>query len=86
MSCVPYPLASRRMLICVVLTKCNHLLSEKMKRRTEPEFSSPQKKQKKKAEDLGLTLSSTSDDEAQLSNHTTQGTVGGCKCCCGESN
>lgn len=43
-----------------------------MKRRTEPEFSSPQKKQKKKVEDLGLTLSSTSDDEAQLSNHTTQ--------------
>uniref|UniRef100_A0A8C3PX59 Cap-specific mRNA (nucleoside-2'-O-)-methyltransferase 1 n=1 Tax=Chrysolophus pictus TaxID=9089 RepID=A0A8C3PX59_CHRPC len=42
-----------------------------MKRRTEPEFSSPQKKQKK-VEDLGLTLSSTSDDEAQLSNHTTQ--------------
>ncbi|NWR70974.1 CMTR1 methyltransferase, partial [Centropus unirufus] len=43
-----------------------------MKRRTEPEFSSPQKKQKKRMEDLGLTLSSTSDDETQFSNHTTQ--------------
>ncbi|KAI1240656.1 hypothetical protein IHE44_0009092 [Lamprotornis superbus] len=43
-----------------------------MKRRTEPEFSSPQKKQKKRVEDLGLTLSSTSDDENQFSNHTTQ--------------
>jgi len=47
-----------------------------MKRRTEPEFSSPQKKQKKRVEDLGLTLSSTSDDETQFSNHTTQGKVG----------
>lgn len=47
-----------------------------MKRRTEPEFSSPQNKQKKRMEDLGLTLSSTSDDENQFSNHTTQGKVG----------
>ncbi|XP_013799295.1 cap-specific mRNA (nucleoside-2'-O-)-methyltransferase 1 [Apteryx mantelli] len=43
-----------------------------MKRRAEPEFSSPQKKQKKRIEDLGLTLSSTSDDETQFSNHMTQ--------------
>nr|XP_020640703.1 cap-specific mRNA (nucleoside-2'-O-)-methyltransferase 1 isoform X5 [Pogona vitticeps] len=43
-----------------------------MKRRTEPEYSSPQKKQKKRIEELGLTLSSTSDDETQLSNHATQ--------------
>ncbi|KAJ7404288.1 Cap-specific mRNA (nucleoside-2'-O-)-methyltransferase 1 [Willisornis vidua] len=43
-----------------------------MKRRTEPEFNSPQNKQKKRMEDLGLTLSSTSDDENQFSNHTTQ--------------
>ncbi|XP_059697369.1 cap-specific mRNA (nucleoside-2'-O-)-methyltransferase 1 [Haemorhous mexicanus] len=43
-----------------------------MKRSTEPVFSSPQNKQKKRIEDLGLTLSSTSDDENQFSNHTTQ--------------
>lgn len=46
-----------------------------MKRRAEPEFSSPQKKQRKRIEDLGLTLSSTSDDDAQFSNHATQGKV-----------
>lgn len=51
-----------------------------MKRRTEPEFSSPQKKQKKRVEDLGLTLSSTSDDENQFSNHTTQGRFGDLEC------
>ncbi|XP_019405180.1 PREDICTED: cap-specific mRNA (nucleoside-2'-O-)-methyltransferase 1 isoform X3 [Crocodylus porosus] len=44
----------------------------KMKRRAEPEFSSPQKKQRKRIEDLGLTLSSTSDDDTQFSNHATQ--------------
>uniref|UniRef100_A0A7M4EUI6 Cap-specific mRNA (nucleoside-2'-O-)-methyltransferase 1 n=1 Tax=Crocodylus porosus TaxID=8502 RepID=A0A7M4EUI6_CROPO len=43
-----------------------------MKRRAEPEFSSPQKKQRKRIEDLGLTLSSTSDDDTQFSNHATQ--------------
>uniref|UniRef100_A0A8D2J2X9 Cap-specific mRNA (nucleoside-2'-O-)-methyltransferase 1 n=1 Tax=Varanus komodoensis TaxID=61221 RepID=A0A8D2J2X9_VARKO len=43
-----------------------------MKRRAEPEYSSPQKRQKKRIEELGLTLSSTSDDETQLSNHATQ--------------
>lgn len=51
-----------------------------MKRRTEPEFSSPQNKPKKRMEDLGLTLSSTSDDENQFSNHTTQGKVGDLVC------
>uniref|UniRef100_A0A670Y6L6 Cap-specific mRNA (nucleoside-2'-O-)-methyltransferase 1 n=1 Tax=Pseudonaja textilis TaxID=8673 RepID=A0A670Y6L6_PSETE len=44
-----------------------------MKRRTDPEYGSPQKRQKKRIEELGLTLSSTSDDETQLnSNHATQ--------------
>ncbi|KAJ7340947.1 hypothetical protein JRQ81_004234 [Phrynocephalus forsythii] len=43
-----------------------------MKRRAEPEYSSSQKKQKKRIEELGLTLSSTSDDETQLSNHAVQ--------------
>ncbi|XP_054833969.1 cap-specific mRNA (nucleoside-2'-O-)-methyltransferase 1 [Eublepharis macularius] len=43
-----------------------------MKRRAEPEYGSPQKRQKKRIEELGLTLSSTSDDETQLSNHATQ--------------
>ncbi|XP_066474731.1 cap-specific mRNA (nucleoside-2'-O-)-methyltransferase 1 [Tiliqua scincoides] len=43
-----------------------------MKRRAEPEYISPQKRQKKRIEELGLTLSSTSDDETQLSNHATQ--------------
>ncbi|XP_063161020.1 cap-specific mRNA (nucleoside-2'-O-)-methyltransferase 1 isoform X2 [Candoia aspera] len=44
-----------------------------MKRRAEPEYSSPQKRQKKRVEELGLTLSSTSDDETQLSsNHAAQ--------------
>ncbi|XP_039385955.1 cap-specific mRNA (nucleoside-2'-O-)-methyltransferase 1 [Mauremys reevesii] len=42
-----------------------------MKRRAEPEFNSNQK-QKKRAEDLGLNLSSTSDDEPPCSNHATQ--------------
>lgn len=51
-----------------------------MKRSTEPVFSSPQNKQKKRIEDLGLTLSSTSDDENQFSNHTTQGKVGDLEC------
>lgn len=59
--------------VCVVLSGCDPLLAGEMKRRSEPGFGSPQAKQKKKVEDLGLTLSSTSDDEAQLSNHTTQG-------------
>lgn len=59
-----------------MFTERDHLLSAKMKRRTEPEFSSPQKKQKKRIEDLGLTLSSTSDDETQFSNHATQGKAG----------
>lgn len=46
-----------------------------MKRRTDPEYGSPQKRQKKRIEELGLTLSSTSDDETQLNiNHATQGT------------
>lgn len=43
-----------------------------MKRRAETEFSINQKKQKKRAEDLGLNLSSTSDDEPPFSNHATQ--------------
>ncbi|KAL8185643.1 UNVERIFIED_CONTAM: Cap-specific mRNA (nucleoside-2'-O-)-methyltransferase 1, partial [Gekko kuhli] len=43
-----------------------------MKRRQEPEYCSPQKRQKKRIEELGLTLSSTSDDETQLSNHAAQ--------------
>ncbi|XP_048375572.1 cap-specific mRNA (nucleoside-2'-O-)-methyltransferase 1 [Sphaerodactylus townsendi] len=43
-----------------------------MKRREEPEYCSPQKRQKKRIEELGLTLSSTSDDETQLSNHAAQ--------------
>lgn len=58
-----------------MFAKCDLLLlafQENMKRRTEPIFSSPQNKQKKRIEDLGLTLSSTSDDENQFSNHTTQ--------------
>lgn len=45
----------------------------KMKRRSEPEYISAQKRQKKRIEELGLTLSSTSDDETQLSNHAAQG-------------
>lgn len=68
---------------CLMFAKCDLLLlafQENMKRRTEPEFSSPQNKQKKKIEDLGLTLSSTSDDENQFSNHTTQGKVGDLEC------
>lgn len=66
-----------------MFAKCDLLLlafQENMKRRTEPEFSSPQNKQKKRMEDLGLTLSSTSDDENQFSNHTTQGKVGDLVC------
>lgn len=43
-----------------------------MKRRSEPEYISAQKRQKKRIEELGLTLSSTSDDETQLSNHAAQ--------------
>uniref|UniRef100_H3ADY8 Cap-specific mRNA (nucleoside-2'-O-)-methyltransferase 1 n=1 Tax=Latimeria chalumnae TaxID=7897 RepID=H3ADY8_LATCH len=43
-----------------------------MKRRAEPEISETQKKQRKAIEDLGLNLSSTSDDDTQLSNHATQ--------------
>ncbi|XP_032070789.1 cap-specific mRNA (nucleoside-2'-O-)-methyltransferase 1 [Thamnophis elegans] len=44
-----------------------------MKRRTDPEYGSPQKRQKKRIEELGLTLSSTSDDETQLNiNHAIQ--------------
>ncbi|XP_028580218.2 cap-specific mRNA (nucleoside-2'-O-)-methyltransferase 1 [Podarcis muralis] len=43
-----------------------------MKRRAEPEYSSPLKRQKKRIEELGLTLSSTSDDETQLGNHGAQ--------------
>ncbi|XP_060610056.1 cap-specific mRNA (nucleoside-2'-O-)-methyltransferase 1 [Anolis sagrei] len=43
-----------------------------MKRRSEPEYISPQKRQKKRIEELGLTLSSTSDDETQLANHAAQ--------------
>ncbi|XP_027732043.1 cap-specific mRNA (nucleoside-2'-O-)-methyltransferase 1 isoform X1 [Vombatus ursinus] len=44
-----------------------------MKRRGEGEFSSPQKKQKKRAAELGLTLSSTSDEEPPpFGNHGPQ--------------
>ncbi|XP_074845890.1 cap-specific mRNA (nucleoside-2'-O-)-methyltransferase 1 isoform X1 [Carettochelys insculpta] len=43
-----------------------------MKRRAEPELNINQKRQKKRAEDLGLNLSSTSDDEPLFSNHATQ--------------
>uniref|UniRef100_A0A670Y6C1 Cap-specific mRNA (nucleoside-2'-O-)-methyltransferase 1 n=1 Tax=Pseudonaja textilis TaxID=8673 RepID=A0A670Y6C1_PSETE len=45
-----------------------YFLTVKMKRRTDPEYGSPQKRQKKRIEELGLTLSSTSDDETQLNN------------------
>ncbi|XP_053316574.1 cap-specific mRNA (nucleoside-2'-O-)-methyltransferase 1 [Spea bombifrons] len=41
-----------------------------MKRRAEPE---PQSRQKRRIEELGLNLSSTSDDDTQYSNHGTQG-------------
>ncbi|RXN00842.1 Cap-specific mRNA (nucleoside-2'-O-)-methyltransferase 1 [Acipenser ruthenus] len=41
-----------------------------MKRRAD--FVEPQKKQRKHFEDLGLNLSSTSDDEPQYSNHVSQ--------------
>ncbi|XP_078503502.1 uncharacterized protein LOC144762234 isoform X1 [Lissotriton helveticus] len=45
-----------------------------MKRRTEPtEVISPLTSKKKKFEELGLNLSSTSDDGAQCSNQATQG-------------
>lgn len=66
-----------------MFAKCDLLLlafQENMKRRAESEFSSPQNKQKNRIEDLGLTLSSTSDDENQFSNHTTQGKVGDLEC------
>lgn len=44
-----------------------------MKRRLERELqSSAQSKQKKRIEELGLNLSSTSDDDTQYSNHGTQ--------------
>ncbi|XP_038617216.1 cap-specific mRNA (nucleoside-2'-O-)-methyltransferase 1 [Tachyglossus aculeatus] len=44
-----------------------------MKRRGDDDFSSPQKKRKKRVAELGLTLSSTSDDEPPSSgNHATR--------------
>lgn len=78
-----------RKFVRLMFAKCDLLLlafQANMKRRTEPEFSSPQNKQKKRMEDLGLTLSSTSDDENQFSNHTTQGKAGDLVCSAGDVN
>ncbi|CAJ0968054.1 unnamed protein product [Ranitomeya imitator] len=52
---------------------CLSVLELRMKRRAERELQiSTQSRQKKRIEELGLNLSSTSDDDTQFSNHGTQ--------------